>query len=145
MILLRCLTNWHKIGLPQLKTKKIKILLVDDSRSQIRSLTRLIQYIAEDVEVKNIDIQSFYNFTEYLKHRDTEYDIAIIDWNLPDGKGKDIANDLNTDCKYKAIYTGMIDDNRSIHQYCSDNFIYYIPKGSSGEINAFIEEKLLCF
>jgi len=50
---------------------------------------------------------------------------------------------LNGECKYKAIYTGMIDDNMEIGSYCTENFIEYIPKSSNSNINNYIEEKII--
>jgi FixJ family two-component response regulator len=123
--------------------KKINIVIVDDSISILKSLDRLITTISNELNIKNIHLEKYKNYTEFLKERKLNYDVAIIDWNLPDGKGKDVVKNLNGDCKYKVIYTGMIDDNMEIGTYCINTNIEYIPKGSDDpSIRNFIETKL---
>jgi len=122
----------------------LHIAIIDDSKSILSSVSILFKHLLSHTDDPLID--TFETVGEFIKKRKSYYDIAVIDWNLPDGKGRDIVSHLNGDCPYKIIYTGMTDDNMEISEYCIKNKLTYIPKGSTrkdlslvGYVNKIIE------
>jgi len=132
---------------------KIKFLLVDDSVSILNVLSSLISAIMTEFPEIKYDLDKFDSFQSFIKGKKEEYDIAIIDWNLPDGKkGSNVIDLLTCNAekfiysginKSITIYTGMVDDNLSIGEYANSKKIRYISKGDDPSvIRNYIENSI---
>lgn len=71
-----------------------KILIVDDIDFILKFEEEILQTLAKELQV-SFEIDVAHNVQEALVHiRKTNYDIMIVDMNLPDGSGLDIAKKL---------------------------------------------------
>ena len=112
----------------------INFVIIDDSPSILETIADVIGKLCRH-NSKECKIDKFKSVSDYLDNTNMDYNIAVIDWNLPDGKGKEIAQNLNGSCKYKIIFTGMDDDSGEISEFCLLNNVTYIPKGSKVKVN----------
>lgn len=71
-----------------------KILIVDDIDFIVKFEEEILQTLAKELKV-SFEIDTAHNVQEALVHiNKNDYDIMIVDMNLPDGSGLDIAKKL---------------------------------------------------
>ena len=128
------------------KTFHINFLIVDDNSSVLKILEKIIDHIFKDLENIQYTLYQYKDYKTFLQSNKTSFDVAIIDWNLPDCKGSKIIENIKNTTKRLAIFTGQTDDNIEISQFCLTNKIAYIPKGSKiTNIKDYINKQIFRF
>lgn len=132
--------------------KHIRFLIVDDFEAAVDILSMVIEGNMGLHPEYSYTIDKYYSILQFINERTEPYDICVIDWNLPDGRGSEIVDILNKnkDNVSKAIYSssvsilsGMTDDSQTICDYAVMNNAMYIAKGSTDyNISNFIKDSI---
>jgi DNA-binding NarL/FixJ family response regulator len=137
--------------------KTLQFLLVDDSVSILDVLEMMIEDRMEQYKgTFEYVIDRFEDINSFLQKRKPKYDVCVIDWNLPDGKGSAVIDKLSESGGRSSetaifsggdgditIFTGMTDDNMVIGEYSLKSKVRYISKGdSTNSIVKFIEASI---
>jgi len=136
--------------------KTLHFLLVDDSLSILDVLEMLIdERMVTYKDSIEYSIDRFEDVNSFLQRRKEKYDVCIIDWNLPDGKGSAVIDKLSESGSRSSetaifsgggditIFTGMTDDNMVIGEYSLKSKVRYISKGDkANSIVKFIEASI---
>jgi len=85
----------------------MKILLVEDNHLIIKGL----KY---SLEAANYEVITASNYSDALKLLDEAIDLAVLDINLPDGNGYDIAKIIKEDYQLPYLFLSAKDDEEAI-------------------------------
>lgn len=98
-----------------------KILIVEDD-------TLLNRTLAYNLTSEGYAVESAYNYKEAVKYlKETEYDIALLDINLPDGNGLNLCEEIRGRGQHTYIIFITANDNLSCFcGYEEKNDILYI-------------------
>jgi response regulator RpfG family c-di-GMP phosphodiesterase len=125
----------------QPKEKDLNICLIDDSEGSLLILEDVLEDYFKD-KTQQTHIDKFRSYQDFMENKKSNYDIAIIDWNLSNSyndRGDRIIKEIN--CDNISIFSGMTEDAGTITSFTIQNGnITYIKKG-----DVLYKEKLLEF
>jgi two-component system sensor histidine kinase UhpB len=109
-----------------MKEKVIKILLVEDNPGD----ALIIKEMLRDVYNDNFDLVHFKRLDEGVDHLKEDFDIMLLDLNLPDSEGIETFNTMNMHAPELPIIilTGLLDEDLAIN-IVSEGAQDYLVKG----------------
>ena len=127
--------KWSKDGLG--KSKK-SILLVDDDKSILRTLTRILQKAGYDVDAAETGKEAL------EKAENSCYDLALVDVRLPDMDGTDllVASKETLRDTVKIMITGFPSLETGVKALDGGADAYLVKPVRPEELLVLIEEKL---
>jgi len=104
----------------------IRIILVEDNPGD----ALIIQEMLKEIYENKFDLHRFKLVEDGLKHLDEDYDIMLLDLNLPDSQGIETFNTMNNNAPELPIIilTGLIDEELAIN-IVSEGAQDYLVKG----------------
>jgi two-component system response regulator AtoC len=119
------------------KSKK-SILVVDDDKSILRTLTRILQKAGYDVDA----VETGKEAAEKAENR--HYDLALVDLRLPDIDGTDLLADMKETLEdtVKIIITGFPSLETGVKALDGGADAYLVKPVQPEELLMLIEEKL---
>ena len=106
--------------------KIIRIILVEDNPGD----AIIIQEMLKEIYDNQFDLHRFQRVDEGLKHLNEDFDIMLLDLNLPDSQGIETFNTMNNHAPELPIIilTGLIDEELAIN-IVSEGALDYLVKG----------------
>jgi two-component system, NarL family, sensor histidine kinase UhpB len=106
--------------------KNIRIILVEDNPGD----AIIIEEMLKEIYDNKYDLQSFQRVDDGLKHLNEDFDIMLLDLNLPDSQGIETFNTMNNHAPELPIIilTGLIDEELAIN-IVSEGAQDYLVKG----------------
>jgi two-component system, NarL family, sensor histidine kinase UhpB len=106
--------------------ENIRIILVEDNPGD----AIIIQEMLKDIYDDHFDLHSFQRVDEGLKHLNENFDIMLLDLNLPDSQGIETFNTMNKNAPELPIIilTGLVDEELAIN-IVSEGAQDYLVKG----------------
>jgi two-component system, NarL family, sensor histidine kinase UhpB len=106
--------------------KAIRIILVEDNPGD----ALIIQEMLKEIYENNFDLHRFQRVDDGLKHLNEDFDIMLLDLNLPDSQGIETFNTMNKHAPELPIIilTGLVDEELAIN-IVSEGAQDYLVKG----------------
>jgi two-component system sensor histidine kinase UhpB len=106
--------------------KTVRIILVEDNPGD----ALIIQEMLKEIYDNHFDLHSFQRVDEGLKHLNENFDIMLLDLNLPDSQGIETFNTMNKHAPELPIIilTGLVDEELAIN-IVSEGAQDYLVKG----------------
>jgi two-component system sensor histidine kinase UhpB len=106
--------------------KTVRIILVEDNPGD----ALIIQEMLREIYDNHFDLHSFQRVDEGLKHLNENFDIMLLDLNLPDSQGIETFNTMNKHAPELPIIilTGLVDEELAIN-IVSEGAQDYLVKG----------------
>jgi two-component system, NarL family, sensor histidine kinase UhpB len=105
---------------------KIHILLIEDNPGDALIITEMLK----EVYANNFELEHFKRIKDALKHINEDFDIMLLDLNLPDSQGIETFNTMNKHAPEIPIIilTGLVDEELAIN-IVSEGAQDYLVKG----------------
>jgi len=112
-----------------MKEKIIRILLVEDNPGDVI----IIKEMLKDIYDGNFELEHFQRVDEGVEHINENFDIMLLDLNLPDSQGIETFNTMNKHAPELPIIilTGLVDEELAIN-IVSEGAQDYLVKGQIG-------------
>ena len=106
--------------------KKIQIILVEDNPGDALIIKEMLKEIYDD----NFDLEHFKRVEDGVEHLNEDFDIMLLDLNLPDSQGFETFNTMNKNAPELPIIilTGLVDEDLAIN-IVSEGAQDYLVKG----------------
>ncbi len=117
---------------------KKSILVIDDDKSILRTLTRILQKAGYDIDTAETGKEAMEKF------ENRHYNMALVDVRLPDMDGTDLLINMKETLKYttKIMITGFPSLETGVKALDSGADAYLVKPVKPDELLALIEEKL---
>jgi DNA-binding response OmpR family regulator len=125
-------------GLEGLVKIKKSILVIDDDKSILRTLTQILQKAGYDVDTAETGKEAMEKFNS------RQYDMALVDVRLPDMDGTDLLIDMKEKLRgtMKIMITGFPSLEIGVKALDSGADAYLVKPVKPEELLLLIEEKL---
>ncbi len=121
-----------------LQNNKIRILVIDDDKSILRTFTRILQKNGYEIDVAETGKEAI------EKSKKAHYDLALIDIRLPDMDGTDLLVKIQQTMKdsIKIMITGFPSLETGVKALDEGADAYLVKPVKPEELLALIDEKL---
>lgn len=121
-----------------LQNNKVRILVIDDDKSILRTFTRILQKNGYDIDVAETGKEAI------EKSKKARYDLALIDIRLPDMDGTDLLVKIQQTMQdaIKIMITGFPSLETGVKALDEGADAYLVKPVKPEELLTLIEEKL---
>lgn len=89
----------------------MRVLVIDDSRAMRSILTAILADLEFDVEA----VEDAENAVSVLE-RDRDFDLALVDWNLPGKSGLELVREIRSDPQRAGLRLMMVTTETELHR-----------------------------
>jgi DNA-binding response OmpR family regulator len=121
-----------------LQNNKVRILVIDDDKSILRTFTRILQKNGYEIDVAETGKEAI------EKSKNAHYDLALIDIRLPDMDGTDLLVKIQQTMRdaIKIMITGFPSLETGVKALDEGADAYLVKPVKPEELLALIDEKL---